>query len=268
MAFLAVTFGATVGVMTEQQHQRIALVTGSSRGIGRSEALALAQSGADIIVTFRTGEREAASVVDDIRALGRRAVALHLDLSDPSAFVTRLRRTLTGSWDRDTIDVVVNNAGAAVWTPLGSIDAQQVRDALDVHVVGVVMLTQALAPYIADGGRIINTSSGLARFVGENGYSVYAAAKGAVDVWTRYLAQELAPRGITVNSIAPGATGTDFGGGTLRDDENVRSMLAGVIAMGHVGLPDDIGAAVAAVASENMGWVTGQRIEASGGMRL
>ncbi|MCW4459024.1 SDR family NAD(P)-dependent oxidoreductase [Microbacterium sp. MPKO10] len=256
--------------MTEK-HQRIALVTGSNRGIGRSEALALAQSGADIIVTYRTGEREAASVVDAISALGRRAVALHLDLSDPGsfdAFVTRMRSELTGTWGRDTIDIVVNNAGAAVWSPLGSIDAQAVRDALDVHVVGVVMLTQALAPHIAESGRIINTSSGLARFVGENGYSVYAAAKGAIEVWTRYLAQELAPRRITVNAIAPGATGTDFGGGMLRDDENVRSMLAGAIAMGHVGLPDDIGAAVAAVASENMGWVTGQRIEASGGMRL
>lgn len=256
--------------MTEH-HQRIALVTGSNRGIGRSEALALAQSGADIIVTYRSGEREAASVVDAISALGRRAVALHLDLSDPGsfdAFVTCMRSELTGRWGRDTIDIVVNNAGAAVWSPLGSIDAQAVRDALDVHVVGVVMLTQALAPHIAESGRIINTSSGLARFVGENGYSVYAAAKGAIEVWTRYLAQELAPRRITVNAIAPGATGTDFGGGMLRDDENVRSMLAGAIAMGHVGLPDDIGAAVAAVASENMGWVTGQRIEASGGMRL
>lgn len=256
--------------MTEK-HQRIALVTGSNRGIGRSEALALAQSGADIIVTYRSGEREAASVVDDISALGRRAVALHLDLSDPGsfdAFVTRMRSELTGTWGRNTIDIVVNNAGAAVWSPLGSIDAQAVRDALDVHVVGVVMLTQALAPHIAESGRIINTSSGLARFVGENGYSVYAAAKGAIEVWTRYLAHELAPRRITVNAIAPGATGTDFGGGMLRDDENVRSILAGAIAMGHVGLPDDIGAAVAAVASENMGWVTGQRIEASGGMRL
>ncbi|WP_167132000.1 SDR family NAD(P)-dependent oxidoreductase [Paramicrobacterium chengjingii] len=251
--------------------ERIALVTGSNRGIGRSEALALARSGVDVIVTYRTGAQQAEAVVDEIAALDRRAVALPLDVTDADsfdAFASRVRTELSDGWGRDNFDILVNNAGAAVWTPLGEIGAQQIRDAFDMHVVGVVMLTQALEPYIADGGRIINTSSGLSRFVGENGYSVYAAAKGAVEVWTRYLARDLAPRGITVNAIAPGATATDFGGGSLRDDEGIRDVLSGIIAMGHVGQPDDIGAAVASLASKNMGWVTGQRVEASGGMRL
>lgn len=130
------------------------------------------------------------------------------------------------------------------------------------------MLTDALVPLVVDGGRVINTSSGLARFSGDFGFSVYASAKGAIEVWTRYLAKELGPRRITVNSIAPGATGTDFGGGSMRDDEEIRAQLGSVIAMGHVGRPDDIGATVAAMASSQMGWVTGQRIEASGGMLL
>ncbi|WP_166996836.1 SDR family NAD(P)-dependent oxidoreductase [Paramicrobacterium fandaimingii] len=256
--------------MTTAQ-KRIALVTGSNRGIGRSEALALARSGVDVIVTYRTGEQQATGVVDEIAALGRRARALQLDVTDSDsfdAFAARVRTELADGWGRDSIDILVNNAGAAAWTPLGTIEAQTVRDAFEIHVVGVVMLTQTLEPLIADGGRIINTSSGLSRFVGENGYSIYAATKGAIEVWTRYLAQGLAPRGITVNAIAPGATATDFGGGALRDDDRVREFLSGVIAMGHVGGPDDIGSAVAGLASENMGWVTGQRVEASGGMRL
>ncbi|GAB2525477.1 SDR family NAD(P)-dependent oxidoreductase [Paramicrobacterium agarici] len=256
--------------MNETQN-RIALITGSSRGIGRSEAIALARSGCDVIITYRTGEQEAKAVIDEITAMGRRAKALQLDVGDARSFdgfVSHLRTVLADEWGRADIDILVNNAGAAVWTPLGEINVDEVRAALDVHVVGVVMLTQALARHIADGGRIINTSSGLARFVGENGYSVYAAAKGAIVVWTRYLAQELASRGITVNAIAPGATGTDFGGGSLRDNDDIRSALGAVTAMGHVGRPEDVGAAVAVIASEGMSWVTGQRIEASGGMRL
>jgi NAD(P)-dependent dehydrogenase (short-subunit alcohol dehydrogenase family) len=250
---------------------RIALVTGANRGLGRSSALALAADGADVVITYRSHADEAATVVKEIEALGRTAVALPLDVADPSAFpafAATLRDTLATTFGRDQLDVLVNNAGHALWTPLGGTAEADVRSLLDTHVVGVVMLTQELAPLVADGGRIINTSTGLARFVGEFGYSVYAAAKGAVEVWTRYLAQELGPRRITVNAIAPGATATDFGGGSMRDDEDVRAHLGGVIAMGHVGRPDDIGAAVAAIASDRMGWVTGQRIEASGGMRL
>lgn len=251
--------------------QKIALVTGGNRGLGRSETLALAADGADVVLTYRSHEDEAKAVVAEVEALGRTAVALRLDTAQPDtfpAFVTALRATLSETWGRDTLDVLVNNAGSAAWTPLGGIEADTVRAQLDLHVVGVIMLTQAVVPHLADGGRVINTSTGLARFSGEFGYSVYAAAKGAVEVWTRYLAKELGPRRITVNTIAPGATGTDFGGGSLRDDEQLRTALSSVIAMGHVGEPDDIGRAVAAIAGGGMSWVTGQRIEASGGMLL
>jgi NAD(P)-dependent dehydrogenase (short-subunit alcohol dehydrogenase family) len=257
--------------MTENESTRVALVTGGNRGLGRSSALALAADGTDVVLTYRAHADEADAVVKEIEALGRTAAALPLDVTDPStfaAFADTLRTTLTGTFGRETLDVLVNNAGYAAWTPLGGIAESDVRALLDAHVVGVVMLTDALVPLLADGGRVINTSTGLARFVGEFGYSVYAAAKGAVEVWTRYLAKELGPRGITVNTIAPGATATDFGGGALRDDDGVRAALGSVIAMGHVGHPEDIGAAVAAIASDRMGWVTGQRIEASGGMRL
>lgn len=250
---------------------KIALITGGNRGLGRSEALALAADGTDVVITFRSHEDEAKAVVAEIEALGRTAVALRLDTAVPEsfdAFADTLRTALSETWGRADFDVLVNNAGFAAPTPLGGIEVATVRALLDTHVTGVVMLTQALVPLLVDGGRIVNTSTGLARFTGDFGLSVYASAKGAIEVWTRYLAQELGPRRITVNAIAPGATATDFGGGSLRDDEQVRAHLGGVIAMGHVGRPEDIGAAVAAIASDRMSWVTGQRIEASGGMRL
>ena len=251
--------------------RRIALVTGGNRGLGREEVLALAADGADVVLTYRSHEDEAKAVVAEVEALGRTAVALRLDTSDHAAFpafVTGVVTALHETWGRESFDVLVNNAGHADATVLGSITPEHVTGLVDVHFTGVVLLTDALLPHLADGGRTVNTSSGLARFSVAFSYAVYGALKGAIEVWTRYLAKELGPRGITVNAIAPGATATDFGGGSLRDDEGTRAHLAGVIAMGHVGRPEDIGSAVAAIASDRMGWVTGQRIEASGGMLL
>ncbi|MFC8667506.1 SDR family NAD(P)-dependent oxidoreductase [Streptomyces sp. NPDC057199] len=257
--------------MNTNSTARIAVVTGGNRGLGRSATLALAADGVDIVLTFRSHEEEAKEVAMEIEALGRTAVVLRLDTTQTEsfpAFVDALRGTLSETWGRDSFDILVNNAGVAGMTPLGGTDVDSVRRLLEVHFVGVVMLTQVLAPHLVDRGRIINTSTGLARFTGEFAFSVYASAKGAVEVYTRYLAKELGPRRITVNSVAPGPSATDFAGGVLRDDEQVRSHLSGLIAMGGVGDPDDIGSAVAAIASERMGWVTGQRIEASGGMLL
>ncbi|MGL5851701.1 MAG: SDR family NAD(P)-dependent oxidoreductase [Phycicoccus sp.] len=251
--------------------QKIALVTGGNRGLGREEALALAADGADVVITFRSHEDEADAVVAEVEALGRTAAALHLDTGDHDSFAEfgeRLDALLRDRWNRDTFDVLVNNAGHADATVLGSITTDHVASLVDVHFTGVVLLTDALVPRLTDGGRIVNTSTGLARFSLAFSYAVYGAVKGAVEVWTRYLAKELGPRGITVNVIAPGATATDFGGGAMRDDDGTRAFLAGTIAMGHVGRPEDIGAAVAAIASDRMRWVTGQRIEASGGMLL
>jgi NAD(P)-dependent dehydrogenase (short-subunit alcohol dehydrogenase family) len=249
---------------------RIVLITGGSRGLGRASALALADAGSDIVLTYRSGADDAAAVVADITSRGRRAVALQLDTSEPAgfpAFVDALGAALRDTWGRDTFDALVNNAGFGALTPVGSVTEDAVRGLLDVHVVGPMLLTEALVPHLADGGRILNVSTGLTRFIA-GPYSAYAAAKGAVEVWTRYLAQELGARGIAVNAIAPGATATDFGGGAVRDVADLNAHIASTVAQGRVGEATDIGAAVAAILDPRMAWVTGQRIEASGGQAL
>ena len=250
---------------------RIILITGGSRGLGRAAALALAEHGDDLVLTYRDHADEAATVVAELERRGRRAVALRLDTMAPETFpgfAETLRSALADTWQRDTFDVLVNNAGFAGRTPFGSIELEVIRSLVDVHLTGVVLLTQQLAPLLVDGGRVLNISSGTTRFVPNTGLSVYAAVKGAVEVWTRYLAADLGPRGIAVNVLAPGATATDFAGGAIRDDDGYRAAIAPTVAMGRIAEPDDIGAAVAAVLDPRMSWVTGTRIEASGGQRL
>lgn len=249
---------------------RTALVTGGSRGLGRATALALAADGADVVVTYVRGAAAADEVVTLIEQGGGRAAALELDTSSPetfAAFADGLRAVLD-RWGAPGLDVLVNNAGVAGSTPLGGTTASAVDELYAVHVRGPVLLTQELAPLLVDGGHVLNVSSGLTRFVGAPAYSVYAAMKGAVEVWTRYLAKELGPRRIAVNAIAPGATATDFAGGVIRDDERYRSLIEGASAMGRVGEPDDVGRAAAAIVSSSLSWVAGQRIEASGGQSL
>ncbi len=251
--------------------QHIALITGGNRGLGRAAALAVAAAGTDVVFTYRSDPAEAADVVAELERLGRTAVALRLDTTafDTFAgFAEQLARTLGATWNRDSLDYLLNNAGVAGMTPLGGTSAGVIDALVDVHFKGVVLLTQELAPLIADGGRILNVSTGLTRFVGSTAFSVYASVKGAVEVYTRYLAKELGPRRIAVNAIAPGATATDFGGGVIRDNDQYRTGIAAVSAMGRVGEPDDIGAAVAALLTDGTGWITGQRIEASGGQAL
>lgn len=249
---------------------RIILITGGSRGLGRASALALADAGDDIVLTYHTNADAADEVVAEIRSRGRRAVALPLDTTKPETFADfadRLGEALRAQWHQGTFDVLVNNAGYAGNTPFGAIDKGEIDRLVDVHFTGVVLLTQQLAPMLADGGRILNISTGLTRFANPF-YAVYAAMKTAIETWTHYLALELGPRRIAVNAVAPGATATDFAGGAIRDSEEYRAMLLPSIAMGRIGEPDDIGAAIAAVLDPRMAWVTGQRIEASGGQRL
>jgi NAD(P)-dependent dehydrogenase (short-subunit alcohol dehydrogenase family) len=250
---------------------RITLITGGSRGLGRAAALALAEAGSDILLTYRTEADAAAAVVADVASRGRRAVALQLDTAEPDGFAdfaARLRDTLQATWQRDSFDALVNNAGFSGDTPFGGIERSAIDALVAVHFTGVVLLTQQLAPLLADGGSILNVSTGLTRFATNPAYSVYSSMKGAIEVWTHYLARELGPRGIRVNAIAPGATATDFAGGAVRDNPQYRAMIEPTVALGRIGEPDDIGAAVAAILDPRMAWVTGQRIEASGGQRL
>ena len=249
---------------------RIALITGASRGLGRSTALKLAVQGVDVIVTYKAGLAAAQAVVSEMEALGRRAVALQLDVGDSktfAAFAERVKSELATRWQRERFDYLVNNAGVGVHALFAETTEDEFDLLASVHLKGTFFLTQKLLPLIEDGGRIVNTSSGLARF-SFPGYAAYAAMKGGVEVLTRYMAKELGPRGISVNTIAPGAIETDFGGGAVRDNPELNSQLASVAALGRVGLPDDVGGAVAALLSEGNGWVTGQRIEVSGGTLL
>lgn len=250
--------------------QSIALITGGSRGLGKSMALHLAERGVDSVITYRSAAQEAEQVVSEIARKGRRAIALRLEVGDSSsfaAFAETLKAELARNWRRDNFDFLVNNAGIGAHASIADTTEAQFDELMKIHLKGPFFLTQKLLPLIADGGRILNVSSGLARFTFP-GYGAYAAMKGGVEVLTRYLAKELGARRISVNTLAPGAIETDFGGGHVRDNGDLNKMVAAGIALGRVGLPDDIGGAVAALLSPESAWINGQRIEVSGGQML
>ena len=250
--------------------QRVALITGASRGLGRSSALKLAENGVDVVLTYKDNADAARTTTTEIQALGRQAVALRLDMADTgsfAAFAAQLKSTLAGTWQRDRFDYLVNNAGTGAQVPFAETTEAQFDQLAAVHLKGTFFLTQALLPLIADGGRIVNTSSGLARF-SLPGYAAYAAMKGGIEVLTRYMAKELGARGIAVNTVAPGAIETDFGEGLVRDNKDVNTFIASQTALGRVGVPDDIGPMIASLLSENNRWVNAQRIEVSGGMLI
>ena len=248
---------------------KIALVTGASRGLGRNIALAMAARGADVILTYRERKADGEEVAAEIEALGRKAVALQLDVSSTAgfaAFADSVRAALASEWQRESFDFLVNNAGVESSAPFVEMSEENFDHLYNVHLKGVYFLTQRLLPLIADGGRIVCTSTGLARFA-IPGYSAYAAMKGAVEVLSRYLAKELGPRRIGVNVVAPGAIETDFTAAHLARP-GVREMIASATALGRVGVPEDIGGVVAFLCSEEGRWVNAQRVEASGGVFL
>lgn len=248
--------------------QQIALITGGSRGLGRNMALALAKKGNDVIITYNSNKAEADEVVSAIQAAGQKAVALQLNVGEVrgfDAFATALTTVLNEKWNRTTFDFLINNAGIGIHAPFVSTTEEQFDLLTNIHFKGVYFLTQKLLGIIADGGRIINISTGLSRF-SLPGYSAYAAMKGAIEVLTKYLAKELGSRGIAVNAVAPGAIETDFAGGVVRDNEQMNQGIAANTALGRVGLPDDIGGVVAFLCSEEGRWVNAQRLEVSGGM--
>ena len=246
---------------------RTVLITGGSRGLGRNAALALAADGADIVLTYRSQSAAADEVVAQIEALGRRAAALALDVADSSAFAAfseRLQLQLQ-AWGVERLDGLVNNAGEGHYALIADTTPPSFDHLVNVHLKGPYFLTQTLLPLLADGSRILNVSSGLARF-SLPGSSAYAMMKGGIEVFTRYLAKELGARGISANTLAPGAIETDFGGGRVRDDAGTNAMVASSTALGRAGKPDDIGPAVVALMSPGTHWINAQRVEASGGM--
>jgi len=248
---------------------KIAIVTGGSRGLGRNTVLSLARRGVDSIFTYHSNEAEAQSAVAEVEAAGAKAVALRLDAGDTSSFAAFAEgvRGALKSLGAGRFDYLVNNAGTALYKPFAETTEAELDAVYNVHFKGVFFLTQALLPLINDGGRIVNVSSGLTRF-SFPGSSAYASMKGAVEVLTRYLAKELGPRGIAVNTVAPGAIATDFGGGRVRDNADINKQVASFTALGRAGVPDDIGPMIASLLSDDNRWVTGQRIEVSGGMNL
>ena len=251
-------------------NNKIALVTGGSRGLGREMALRLAQSGIDVILTYRSKKQEADEVVKDIEKMGQRAATLSLDTADThqfDAFYTTFKEVLKNHFDTDHFDFLVNNAGTALYAPFAETTEDQFDTVMNIHLKGVFFFTQKALPFLNDGGRIINISSGLARF-SFPGSSAYGSMKGAIEVLTRYLAKELGPRKIAANVVAPGAIETDFGNGHIRDDQQANAQVASVTALGRAGLPEDIGGVIAFLCSDAGRWINGQRIEVSGGMML
>ena len=252
---------------------RIALVTGGSRGLGSNTAISLARVGTHVIITYQSNRKEAEATVAAIKAIGREAIALQLDCADIAsfaAFASRLSAHLRETWGRAHFDYLINNGGSHRRGRIGEVTEDDFDYLCNVHFKGVLFLTQRLLPLLVDGGRIVNVSSGLTRFItpGSTNSVVYASMKGAVEVLTRYMAQDLARRGITVNVVAPGAIETDFGGAVVRDNLEVHRLIAANTALGRVGVPEDIGPMIASLLSEANRWVTGQRIEVSGGMFL
>ncbi|MBY0740909.1 SDR family oxidoreductase [Klebsiella sp. M581] len=250
--------------------QRIALVTGGSRGLGKNAALKLAGKGTDIILTWHSNPQAALDVVAEIEQKGVKAAALPLNVGDVGSFgsfAQKVREVLQQRWQRETFDYLLNNAGIGLNIPFAETSEAQFDELMNIQFKGPFFLTQRLLPLLQDGGRILNVSSGLARFA-LPGYAAYASMKGAMEVLTRYQAKELGERGISVNIIAPGAIETDFGGGVVRDNAQVNQHIAAQTALGRVGLPDDIGDAIAALLSDDLRWMNAQRVEVSGGMFL
>lgn len=249
---------------------KIALVTGGSRGLGKDMALSLAEKGLDVILTFHSKEDEAQSVVEEIESKGQKAKALQLDVGKAESFDSffeEVKNALSETFGAEKFDFLINNAGIGVHAPIVETTEEQFDMLVDIHFKGAFFLTQKALNLMNDGGGIINISSGLARF-SFPGYSAYASMKGAIETLTNYLAKELGERKIRANIVAPGAIETDFGGGVVRDNDDLNAYIASVTALGRVGLPDDIGSVVAFLCTDDAKWVNAQRIEASGGMML
>ena len=249
---------------------KIALVTGGSRGLGKNMALRLAEKGNDVIITYHSKKDEANAVVAEIESKGQKAVALQLDVAQLKTFddfLAKVSGTLKEKWDTDRFDFLINNAGTGATIPFANVTEENFDALLNIHFKGVYFLTQKSLLLMNDNGCIINISSGTTRFCNP-GYSVYASMKGAIEVFTRYLAKELGPRKIRVNVLAPGAIETDFNNASIRNNPQIKAMIGANTALGRVGEANDIGAVVAFLCSDDAYWINAQRLEASGGVFL
>lgn len=249
---------------------KIALVTGGSRGLGKDMAISIAKKGIDVILTFRNNESDAANTVKEIEALGQKAVALKLDMSDfksLDAFVQSTSTALRSNWNTSKFDFLINNAGMGATVPFLEVTEELFTDFLNVHYKGIYFLTQKFVPFINEGGRIINISSGTTRF-SNPGYSVYASMKGAIEVFTKYLAKELGAKGIGANVVAPGPIETDFNNAAIRNNPQMKGILSSLSPLGRVGAANDVGGVVAFLCTEDGSWINGQRIEVSGGINV
>ena len=249
---------------------KIALVTGGSRGLGKNMALRIAEKGIDVVLTYHSKQEEAQAVVRQIEGLGQKATALQLDtgaVKEFDQFLSQLSSTLQDHFGTDKINFLINNAGIGIWAPFAETTEEQFDNVFNIQFKGVFFLTQKALPLLADGGSIINISTGLTRMTNP-GYSAYSSAKAAVENLTRYQAKELGERGIRVNVVAPGAIETDFAGGSVRDNKDINKVIADNTALGRVGLPDDIGGIVAFLCTEDARWMNAQRLEVSGGQML
>ena len=249
---------------------KIALVTGGSRGLGKNMALHLAAAGNDIILTYRSKQEEAEATVQEIEQAGGKAVALRLDTSIVStfdSFYQDISAALAEKWGRNQFDFLINNAGIDAPSTFGTTTEEDFDSLVNVHFKGVYFLTQKALPLLADQGAIVNVSTGLTRFT-TPGYAAYASMKGAVEIFTKYLAKELGSRGIRANLVAPGIIETDFTKAAREAHPQLEAFISSQTALGRLGLPDDIGGIVAFLCSPDARWITAQRIEASGGMFL
>jgi len=249
---------------------KIALVTGGSRGLGKDMATSIALKGIDVILTYRSNEADALQTVQSIKAIGQKAVAIQLDMTDSASvdrFVQQVLERLQTNWNTDRFDFLVNNAGMGATVPFLEVTEAMFTDFLNVHFKGIYFLTQKFVPYINEGGRIINISSGTTRFA-HPGYSVYASMKGAIETFTKYLAKELGPKGIGANVVAPGPVETDFNNAAIRSNPHMKAALSSMTPLGRVGAANDIGSVVAFLCTDDARWINGQRIEVSGGINV
>jgi NAD(P)-dependent dehydrogenase (short-subunit alcohol dehydrogenase family) len=247
---------------------KIALVTGGSRGLGKDMAISIAKKQMDVILTYRSNETEALNAVHEIEALGQKAAALYLDMNDFNSldvFVQQTLATLQAKWNANALDFLINNAGMGATVPFEKVTEELFNEFLNVHFKGIYFLTQKLVPHMNSGGRIINISTGTTRFTNP-GYSVYASMKGAIEVFTKYLAKELGAKGIGANVVAPGPIETDFNNASIRNNPQMKERLSGLTPLGRVGTPTDIGGVVAFLCTEEAAWINAQRIEVSGGI--